>query len=102
MFKIDETKIDLSVEIKNAEEEIETLQGKAPTSKVFFDGLSKIHKEEAKKYGKNEIPVGVLNAAAAVVVYGHDVDWYRERFSDSTLQELNSFLVSQLLDAKKK
>ena len=102
MFTIDETKLDLSVEIKTADGETETLTAVAPTSKVFFDGLSEIHKKEAKKYGKNEIPVGVLNAAAAVVVYGHDVDWYRGRFSDFTLQELNKFLVSELLDSKKK
>ena len=102
MFKIDETKIDLAVEITCTDKTVERLDAPAPTSKVFFDGLSKLHKQQEKLYGKNDIPVGVLNAAAAVVVYGHDVDWFRTRFSDFALQELNQFLVKSLLDAKKK
>ena len=102
MFKIDETKIDLSAQVICVDGETETLEAQAPTSKVFFDKLSKLQKEQEKTYGKNDVPIGVLNAAALVVVYGRDIDWYRARFTDDTLQRLNKFLVAELLEAKKK
>lgn len=102
MFKIDETKIDLEVEVKNVDGETKTYNAKAPSSKKFFDGLNKLNKAQEKLYGKSEIPVGALNAAAIAVVYEMDIDWLRDNFSDFTLNEWSKFLVKALLESKKK
>ena len=102
MFKIDESEVDLSAEVICLNGETEILKGKPPTSKVFFDKLSAMHAELAQQYGELEVPSGALNAAALVVVYGHDIEWYRARFNDNTLIRLHKFLVGELLEAKKK
>ena len=101
MLQIDETRIDLNARVLTASNETILLEAKAPSSKKFFSTLKKLEKQAEEKYGNESVPLGVAYSTALVAVYGKEIDYYVTNFTDSTLKQLNEFVLSALMDKKK-